>query len=519
MENKDLNLLVEDTVSHLVSKGKNMLNAADARMIMESDAAFSELMSSLSEGLETEDAADFATFGQNSREMFLSEGALNANLYAFAPLQMTLIRSVMPRLIGRKVINHEVMKTPSEKYGIFKSYLVDHTGSRVEIAKMDSDSALSGGYLTTTLDTSAGAINAQDLFTELTTAEQALDPKEIDRKITLVETTMEVLDNGSLNPESVVASANASFQEDGLLAIQITAAHSDTTVTTDTIFAQVDYIAGTISVSSTEGNVQSIKVKWRITNEHNNANTYEMEVEYEKDIVEVDSGRVLNMALPYNYLEDVQALFSISGLSQATSMMADAQLMLEDRDIIDEVKDAVDGVSAQTLTWDYAYDAATAGISRQDHNLELVEKIHYALAMSDNTTQFNNVQEINIMCNPVDAAKVSSTALVNKGTYEGGVVNGQLNTNYKVGQMITPNGTVNLISTRQVTKGGMYIVPKSSNRDERIITQYSYSNVVFANNELRNSKDTLVRNMSSLRRSTLRAYNPQAITKLAITNA
>lgn len=518
--NKDLNLLVEDTVQHLVAKGKNMLNADDSKSIMTSDSAFGELITSLAEGLSAEDAADFELFGQNSREQFLKEGAMNANIYAFAPLQMTLIRSVLPRLIGRKVVNHEILKTPSEKYGVFKSYLIDHVGNRVEVAKIDSDSTLSNGYKTTTLDTSS-AINNQDLFAELTTAEQAIDIKEIDRKVSVVEvTTTKYTTSAEDTPNGTnVAAASYEFQEDGVLAVVVSSVNDDASVTTDTIFAQVNYIDGTISITSSAGHVTAVKLKWRITNEHNNANTYEMEVEYEKDMVEVDSGKVINMALPYNYLEDVQALFSISGLAQATSMMADAQLVLEDRDIIEEVKDAVDGVAEQTLTWDYAYDAATAGISRMDHNLELIEKIHYALAMSDDKTQFNNVQEINIMCNPMDAAKVSSNALVNKGTYEGGVVNGQLNSNYKVGQMITPNGTVNLVSSRQIAKGGMYIVPKSANRDERIISNYSYSNVVFANNELRNSKDTLVRNMASLKRSVLKTYNGQAITKLAITNA
>lgn len=490
-KNNELQLLVEDTVSHMTTKGKNLLNSEDAKSILTSDAAFEEMMSSLSEGLSAADQADFELFGQNSRTEFLSEGALNANLYAFAPLQMTLIRSVLPRLIGRKVLNHEILKTPSEKYGVFKSYLVDHLGNRVETSKVTADTVFSNGYKTTAH--AALPLDDYDLFSELTAPEQAIVVKEIDRKITLTEVTMSVLDVGSANAEVVVAAASAEFQEDGLLALRVSAAHSDTTVTTDTIYAQVDYVAGTISLTSTNGAVTAVKLKWRITNEHNNANTFEVEVEYTKDQVEVDSGRVINMALPYNYLQDVEALFSISGLSQATSMMADAQLVLEDRDIITEVKDSTDGVTARTLTWDYAYDAATSGISRHDHNLELLEKIHYALAMSDDNTQFNNIEEVNIMCNPVDAAKVSSSALVNKGSYEGSIVNGQMNPNYKVGQMVTPNGTVNLISARGIAKGGMYILPKSANRDERIITNYDYSNVLFANNEIRNSKDSLVR--------------------------
>lgn len=135
-KNNELQLLVEDTVSHMTTKGKNLLNSEDAKSILTSDAAFEEMMSSLSEGLSAADQADFELFGQNSRTEFLSEGALNANLYAFAPLQMTLIRSVLPRLIGRKVLNHEILKTPSEKYGVFKSYLVDHLGNRVETSKV-----------------------------------------------------------------------------------------------------------------------------------------------------------------------------------------------------------------------------------------------------------------------------------------------------------------------------------------------------------------------------------------------
>ena len=518
MKNSNLQLLVEDTIQHLAAKGKNLLKDTEAREIMESQTAFDEMIAQLSEGLTGQDAEDFATFAESSRTEFLNEGAVNANLYAFAPLQMTLIRSVLPRLIARKLANQEVMKTPADKFGIFKSYLIDAAGNRVSVSDITADTTINTGYRTDAIDISAALVD-HDLFALLSVGDQAIEVKEIDRILTVTEVSMTVNDAGDLNPEAKVVPVNFTFQEDGLLATQVSATHSGGHVTTETIFAQVNYIDGTISLSTTLAAATEMKLKWRLTSEHNNANTYEMEVEYIKDNVEVDSGRVINMSIPFNYLQDVEALFSVNGLSQATSMLGDSQLILEDREILNFTRDTTDGVAERTLTWDYAYDAATSGISRADHNLELVEKIHYSLAMSDNNTQFVNTDEINILCNPIDAAKISSNNLVNKGTFEGGVVAGQMNPNYKVGQMVTPNGTINFISTRQIGKGGMYVVPKSSNKNERVITHYTYSNILFANSEIRNSKDSLVKNMCALKRDTTKSYNPQSIIKLTIENA
>ena len=506
--------LLSESIQTMASKGKNLLKIEDAKDVLTSDSSFNYYLQSLSEGLDGQTATDFMLLAENSRQEFLRESVANASLYSFASLQMGLIRSVMPRLIGRRLVNHEILKTPSERIGVLKTYLTDPAGNRIELSKIQADSTISEGYKT--YSTASLPVSGVDLFATLTSAEQAASPKEIDRKVTVTETTMTVLDTGGINGESVVATVSIPFAEDGSLAIVVTGTHTDGTVNTDTLFGKVDFMAGTISLAVDTGILDGAKVSWRVTNEHNNVNVWDVDVEYKKETIEVDSGRVINMSLPYSYLQDVDAFFSIDGMAQATKTLADAQLILEDREIITGIRAAVDGVAANTQTWDYALPAT--GISRADHNLELLEKVNYGLANSDAITQFNSISEYNIMGNPVDVAKISSTALINAGTYQGAIVNGQMNAGYRTSQLVTPSGTVNVLSSRQVPQGALYIVPKSSNIDERVMTQFSYSNILITNNTLRNATDPLIKNIASMKRDVLKEFNPQAIQKIIIEN-
>jgi hypothetical protein len=202
-------------------------------------------------------------------------------------------------------------------------------------------------------------------------------------------------------------------------------------------------------------------------------------------------------------------------MSKAVEQIAAAINVLDDKNILKLVKDSVSGVSARTKSFDYALPAT--GISRAEHNKGLLEAINGAIAISDNNTQFRTITEYNIACNGVDAAVITSPVLLQDSKLSNvTVTSGTIN--YTATPMVSPLGAINILSSKLVKKGALFIVPKGSAKEERVIGKYKYSSIIYKNNEYRSANNPNIRNIACKHREKVKVHEKEAITSVTIVN-
>ena len=138
MEEIRIENLLEEIDRNLSEKKINIMG--DALAILKSDDKFNAYADQLAEGLDDKTVSDFKQWAANSRLEFLEESATSSDFNAFAPLQLTLLRSILPRLVMRNVISHKVLNAPAEQFGYLKAFLIDSTGKETDLADLRESS-------------------------------------------------------------------------------------------------------------------------------------------------------------------------------------------------------------------------------------------------------------------------------------------------------------------------------------------------------------------------------------------
>jgi len=464
-------------------------------------------------GLTESEKVGFVQYALNSAEDFLSEATMSQDIQPFAALQLILLKEIYARQIGRRLVNTEILSTPEETTGTFHTVMTDAAGNEHQLNKIDSSSAIDSGWKQEVMNVPFADENFFDPANHtLTAEEQAVQNKSLDIATGVVAVEMEHFDNTGASAGNKIVNVEVTFGEDEGFVRKVQATHIDGTITEDRIFGTIDYRNGKMSIQTEKGFTKKVTLRWRLSNSFAEINTYELELKYEKTRISVDDGDLYNVGIPLNYLQDVKAFFNIDGMSQAVQQIASAINIIDDRNILNTVKNAVVGDATRTSTFDYV---RATGITRVEHNKELLEAINRSIAISDDNTQFKTVSEYNIACNPVDAAKVTSPILIDHPNMSNtSITSGALS--YRAVPMASPQGTINLLSTKQMTRGEMIVVPKSSAKEERIVSKFKYSSVVYQNNEYKTKKNANIRNVVARHREKITVFEGQAITMVEI---
>lgn len=489
----------------------------DGMSLLKNEGALTEFAETLvanDDSLSAKEKEDFVTYAKNSAKQFVTEATMSQDIQPFAGFQIALLKEIYSRQIGRRLITTEVLSTPEETVGTFKTVLVDANGVEHDLTKIDTDTEIADGWHQNEL-----AVPAQDhaLFVaaNLSAKELAVKTKILDMKSGVVSVEIEHFDSTAVSAGNKVVTIEIPFGEDGSFARTVKATHVDGTVTEDQIFGLIKFKEGKISLASANGTVKKATFKWRLSNSMAEINDYELMLKYSKEKVVLDDGKLFNVGIPLNYLTDVQAFFSIDGMTKAVEQIAAAINVLDDKEILTMVRDSVVGDASRTQTFDYALPAT--GISRAEHNKNLLEAINKSIAISDNNTQFKTIAEYNIACNPVDAAVITSPILLQDPRMSNVAIT-SATMNYTAIPMVAPAGAINILSSKLNKKGNLFIVPKGLTKEERVIGKFKYSSIVYKNNEYRSSANPNIRNIAARHREQTHVFEKNAITQVVITN-
>lgn len=505
-------LLQESATAMAENYGLNMMNPDNALAVLsDKDGALQEAIDlQIAEaGFNDEEAAQFRQFAENTAEDFVVEATTAADIKPYASFQITMLKELFSRSIGRHLVRNEVLASTSEKFGTFETVLIDAAGNRIKLSEMDMNTTVDEGWkqkLVAIATTAAG----MDLFssTYLTSAEdQAVANKVLDVATGIVSVT---LTDGTTD---TIVPLVAKFNEYGTMNVYVEGT-VDGVLTKDRIYGIVDYKTGAMTLQSEDSNVKDITIEYRLSNVYAETSDLELELDYTETRVDIDDGKLINLSIPMNYLQDIKAYTTVDGMTKAIEKISTAFTTLNDRDILNTIAANVDGDTTRQTSFDYDLPA---GISRVDWNSGLLDAVNRAIAISDNNTQFSTVTSYNIACNPVDASTVTSPVILQNPTMVNPSVTGGSMT-HQVVPMISVAGTVNFLSTKIVSKSSMYVVPKTASEDERVVGNYLYSNILITDSSYRNRRSPNIKNIAARERKQIHIHEGSAISKVNILN-
>lgn len=525
MAKSDIQMLIENTNNSMKERGFDLMT--EAKEIMSDADAFSYYADCLSEGIDESVLDDFKLLMENSREEFLMESNTAASLNAFAPLQMTLLRSIYPRLLARKAVTNRTLETPAEQFGWLSTSITDPSGAVNNTINVDP-TMLKGKSLDQTITIPAVA---RDMFANATVPVTRTPYATVDRFYGVVNTaTVVAVDAGGINPMTItvqlgtnVNRVNTNLQGlfpdiNGQIFDQFTATHTDGTVNNYTLIGKLDREACLIWLDAhaalTGSSVTSVDYVGRVSYETNNTILTIQNV-YKKDIIEVHDGELISSSVPVTYLKDAKALFNVDSMAQIVSTLGTIFSQVTDLRILGDLYSFVDSDPARTLMYD---TTPRTSLTRVEQNIEIIERINKAIAICDNLTQFNGNLSFAVLVNPVDAGIISSINITG-GTFVGGVSRGGVVRNYAEMGIETANGIATILSSKLVNSGELLVVPMSDDPNEIVYGQFDYSRILLGSAQgYLNPETPQITNVAMMNRDTRKPFRTYGITKIVIQN-
>lgn len=505
-EKKNIQRLMASVHETLTESGLNYMT--ETKEVLTDDFAFGQLVESLCEGLSEEEAVGFTQLAENSRNEFLVEANTSASLNAFAPMQMMLLRTIYPRLIASRAVETRTMDAPVEIFGWLKSFIRDHNGNRTDVSEIDSEFT-KGIDLSQTVTLPAQGLS---LFDAVPNSKHTDYNTAVDRNIRIESAIVNV------NGEAVtVEKLQAKPTIDGAFYVTFEAENTAGDTVDVVLVGNVNREKGILDLTSLvngTGSVTSVNIKAR-TSQEDNQTVLSIENEYVKDTIEVGDGEIIHSSIPFSYLKDMQALWNMDAMAEATAVIGSTFSQVSDLRVLGDLYDIVEDLPENHVSWDPDFDPQK-GISRIDHNLGLLERINHAVAICDEKTQFSGNVTFTILANPVDAAYVSSTNITN-GIFNGKIAQGGVVRNYTEGSMTTTNGAATVLSSKLVRRGAMLIVPRSDVENELVYSKFDYSQVVLSHAQgYVNPDNPMVTNVAMLNRETRRGFRTHGVTQVTI---
>lgn len=388
-------------------------NPAGFKQTLSDPNAFSIYAKSLSEGLSTQDQEDFLLMAESTRVSLLENSMFALNPYE--TLTMPVLRVFYPRLIARELVNVMPIDKPDVIKGFihasFKKFGESDFPHAFPSVRPDGDITNPAGYHDISRGPSVGvtvtktaSVGTTDILAEAG-LNSTLSHVEHDFHITGIYDSTHA---GTPATVDIIPTVDGNFSE-----TVTTTSHQ-----TDVISGHVDFLKGTVTWSSANSAVTSIRYTAVCSLEENQINpTVKFEIEKIR-FTTVD--RRISAEWTLNAEQDVKALWDLALQSELVNIIGEQIALDIDREIINALLAANSALNPETHTKNFnlAPPAAfTWGRKMWYENIiptlnELSAQIYNSCLMGPANT---------LACNPLDAAVFES---LNSFEYTGNSVDG-----------------------------------------------------------------------------------------------
>ena len=285
------------------------------KQVLVDDVAFNTYVAGLAESIENKkDREQFTMLAENTRVNLLENSMFQINPYE--TLTLPILRVFYPKLIAKELITVSPMDKPETIKAFLKATFAPSNSSTQYPSPVTGQDISSGPVVGTPV--SAAMPVPSDAFDILDVAGVTSDEAHLERDYEITA----VSDDGTAWTEvSIVPAVEGHFS-------------SSVTVnsTSDVISGKIDYLNGTVDVSSTTGTVTFIKYKVTFSLEENKINpSVQLSVDkvrlYAKD-------RQISANWTINMEQDMRALFDLSMQAEIVNVLGQQIALDIDREIV-----------------------------------------------------------------------------------------------------------------------------------------------------------------------------------------
>lgn len=301
------------------------------RDVLTDTQVFHTYVDKLVEGLQANEEAQMRTLLENNRTTILQESAV-AGIPPIASLAMPTIRKMWAKVALKYAVPTEPVKTPAFSVSFSKPYIKDAvTGAKhylpESLRSMDNGLAEKLKLATTQ---HALPMDNTDLLAGV--GASALAGDSIDRQFYLTSVVVTCKDAGGANPMDVTVAVKVKMDLNSRIYAEVSAKHTDGTVTTDVVMGSVNAEKGTVTAMALKGAVKSVGFLGYVSSEaHNRATNVSFEIE-RRDIT-IGTGEHIEASLPLEYLTDTMAMYNIDGASEVVDTMSNVTAQKVDQEI------------------------------------------------------------------------------------------------------------------------------------------------------------------------------------------
>jgi hypothetical protein len=325
--------VLREAAEYFANERVQMTTGDGIKEIMTTGPMFAAYVSKLSEGMDADDAIDFAQLLENTRDHILRESTIS-DISQVSALSMPMIRKAWPRIGLRNAVPTEAVKAPQFAITFLTPYLVKQDGTKLELPKAMRDPAQQGNILNRKwLDTTPIALPNDSTGVNLINAcpgASVLAQDTLDPVFHISQVRM-MVDPGT-GPILTTVAVNIPLSPDGKLFGQVSATQGAVTVT-DIVTGAVNRSTGEFDIVSVRGRVQDVVVYGSVTDESNNHGD-SVTFEIRKKEVQIGVGAHINAPLPVEWLQDLMAVYSLDGALKVVDIIANVQAQKVDQEIL-----------------------------------------------------------------------------------------------------------------------------------------------------------------------------------------
>lgn len=397
-------LLIESYKSTKRQTGYDPTRPDQFKQILVNEKSYRSYVNSLTEGLKGEDKRKFEIMADNTRKKLLENSMYQLNPYE--TLSMPILRVFYPKFIAKDAVTVSPIDKPDVIKGFLKATFVRHNDMNLyQSPSIDKD--ISAGTLIST--PTGSEVNVPSTTDVLAIIGLTSDVAHLQKDFLIYKI---------IDASSNTADVNITPTVDGTIAADV-----EINGNPDTILGKIDYLNGTVQLSSTTGVVKKIAFSVTTSMEENIINP-KLKLIVEKIRLTV-SDRQISAEWSLQMEQDAKALFDLDIQTEIVSIIGQQVALDIDKQIINTLLAAVQNpllVPATHIDSFSKTPPATFTWGQKAWFENILPKLNSLSAQVYNDT---NIDAANtILCNPLDASIFES---LSEFRYNGSsVIDGQL---------------------------------------------------------------------------------------------
>lgn len=455
-----------DTYSGIIREASEYFAAQRVHMIgngfeeiLSEQSLFDTYVDKLSKGLTADEAAQMEQLLENTKTHILRESSVSG-IQPISALSMPTVRKMWVKVALKNAVPTEPVKAPKFAISYMEPYLVGADGIKHPIPKVLRDPA--GANHATLKKLAATPITlpatAYDLFTGITASVangETVDPKFFVKSVVLTV---------GAGTETVNVRKELDLRNNIVFDVQ----SADGSVK-DTVFCTVDRAKASLNAVSLSGNVKSIVVDGKVTQESNIAGE-SVSFDIKSKDVTIGTGTHLNAPLPIEWLQDSMAMYQVDGALEVVDLMSNVFAQKLDLEILDFVDRSYENAGANyNATFDLKPRASFAG-SPKEWREELKTVFDFLAQKMKNDSAFSGGTFV-LIGNPLDMNLITNVDWVfNSNTDERGGVEVDFNLGAYSGAQ-----RYNLVASANVPAGVIRMIYVPSTPKQMTYKYYPYT--------------------------------------------